>query len=46
MVLVNIGNGQVTCLDPGLDQPLTLKVSVFLGAWKVLGNQGLVVWLS
>lgn len=46
MVLVNIGDGQVTCLDPSLDQPLILKLSVFLGAWKVLGNQGLVIWLS
>lgn len=46
MVLVEIGDGQVTCLDPCLDRPLTLKLSVFLSTWKILGNQGLVVWLS
>ena len=46
MVLVDIGDGQVTCLDPTFDRPLTLKLSVFLSAWKILGNQGLVVWLS
>jgi hypothetical protein len=46
VVLVDIGDGQVTCLDPSLDRPLTLKLSEFLSAWKILGNQGLVVWLS
>ncbi len=46
VVLIEIDDGQVTCLDPSLDQPLTLKLSVFLSAWKILGNQGLVVWLS
>ncbi|MFZ2359881.1 MAG: C39 family peptidase [Anaerolineae bacterium] len=46
VVLIEIDDGQVTCLDPNLDQPLTLKLSVFLSAWKILGNQGLVVWLS
>ena len=46
VVLIEIDDEQVTCLDPSLDRLLTLKLSVFLSAWRILGNQGLVVWVS
>lgn len=46
VVLIEIDDEQVTCLDPSLDRPLTVKLSVFLSAWRILGNQGLVVWVT
>jgi hypothetical protein len=46
MVLVAIGVEQVTCLDPSLDQPLTWALSPFLSSWRILGSQGLIVWVA
>ena len=46
VVLVEIDDEQTSCLDPSLDQPLTLELSIFLSAWRILGSQGLVVWVS
>ena len=46
VVLVEINDEQAICLDPSLDQPLTLELSTFLSAWSILGGQGLVVWVS
>jgi len=46
VVLVKIDDEQTICLDPSLDQPLTLELPIFLSAWRILGSQGLVVWVS
>ena len=45
VVVVEIQNEQVTCLDPSLDHQLLLDSSMFLRAWTGFGNQGLVVWI-
>jgi ABC-type bacteriocin/lantibiotic exporter with double-glycine peptidase domain len=46
VILVEINAEQAICLDPNLDQPLTLELSTFLSDWSILDNQGLVVWVS
>ena len=46
VVVVEIDDEQTICLDPSLDQALTLELSTFLSAWRILGSQGLVVWVS
>lgn len=46
VVLVQIDDRQITCLDPSLDRPLMLDLSAFLSAWRGLGNQGLIIWVS
>lgn len=46
VVLIEINDEQVICLDPSLDQPLALELPTFLSAWRILGSQGLVVWIS
>lgn len=46
VVLIAINYEQVICLDPSLDQPLALELGTFLNAWRILGSQGLVVWVS
>ena len=46
VVLIEIDDERTICLDPSLDQPLTLELSMFLNAWRILGSQGLVVWVS
>lgn len=45
VVLVEITDAQVLCLDPSQDQPVSLGLPDFLRAWKILGSQGLVVWI-
>jgi ABC-type bacteriocin/lantibiotic exporter with double-glycine peptidase domain len=46
VVLVEIDDVQVTCLDPSLDRPLALELVTFLSTWRILGHQGLVVWVT
>lgn len=46
VVLVQIDDEQVICLDPNLDQPLTLDLPSILRAWRILGSQGLAVWVT
>lgn len=45
VVVVGIEGDLLICLDPNLDQELSLELSSFLKAWSPLGCQGLVVWV-
>jgi len=45
VVVVEIRNEQMICLDPALDYELLLDMPTFLLAWSKLGYQGLVVWI-
>lgn len=44
VVVVEIQDEQVVCLDPVLDHNLLLDMSFFLYAWAKLNNQSFVVW--
>lgn len=45
VVVVEIQDGQVICLDPALDHNLLLEMPIFLHAWAKLNHQGFVVWI-
>jgi ABC-type bacteriocin/lantibiotic exporter with double-glycine peptidase domain len=44
VVISNIKNGRVKYIDPSLSKEMTLDLKVFLKAWAVLDNQGIVIW--
>jgi ABC-type bacteriocin/lantibiotic exporter with double-glycine peptidase domain len=44
VVVVEIRDGQLTCLDPNLDHELQLDFDTFFRAWSALGHQGIVLW--
>jgi len=44
VVVVGLDEQSVTCLDPVLEQELTLDLATFLRIWSRLNNQGMVIW--
>ncbi|MCE7985930.1 MAG: hypothetical protein DYG89_32530 [Caldilinea sp. CFX5] len=44
LVIVDMDEQSVTCLDPVLDHDLTLAMADFLRIWSRLDNQGMVIW--
>lgn len=44
VVIVDVDDQFVTCLDPMLDHDLKLPLAEFLRIWSRLNNQGLVIW--
>lgn len=44
VVIVDIDEQAVTCLDPVLDHDLKLTIAEFLRIWSRLNNQGMVIW--
>lgn len=44
IVIVDIDEQFVICLDPVLNQDLKLAIAEFLRIWSRLNNQGMVIW--
>ena len=44
VVIVDIDEQSVICLDPVLDHELKLDLAEFLRIWSRLNNQGIVIW--
>lgn len=44
VVIVDIDEQVVTCLDPTLDHDLKLAIAEFLRIWSRLNQQGMVIW--
>ena len=44
IVIIDLDEQGVTCLDPMLDDELKLPLAEFLRIWSRLNNQGIVLW--
>ena len=44
VVIVDIDDRSVTCLDPMLDDDLKLGLAEFVRIWARLNNQGMIIW--
>ncbi len=44
LVIVDIDERSVICLDPTVDHDLKIELADFLKIWSRLNHQGLVIW--